>query len=199
MKEKNKAIFHKPTFVPLIALCFCIFNSSCVSIYNPSGKISKPDEQVLFIGDNIAIAQTEYGKIQGYQLNGIYTFLGIPYGANTSGENRFMPPQKPKPWSEIKPTVFYGNSAPQRMEDRWLNNYSTFSDHWNYWDVSEDCLQLNIWTPAITNEKKRPVLVWLHGGGFTNGSGIEQDGYHGENISKYGDIIFCSVFLPDFF
>ena len=69
------------------------------------------------------------------------------------------------------------------MENRWPNNYGTFADHWNYWDVSEDCLYLNVWTPGIADGKRRPVLVWLHGGGFTNGSGIEQDGYHGENIS----------------
>lgn len=151
------------------------------------------DGQFLFIGDDIAIAQTEYGKVQGYLLNHVYTFLGVPYGADTSGKNRFMPPQKPEPWTDVRPAVFYGNTAPQRMENRWPNNYGTFADHWNYWDVSEDCLYLNVWTPGIADGKKRPVLVWLHGGGFTNGSGIEQDGYHGENISREGDIVFCSI------
>ena len=58
------------------------------------------DGQFLFIGDDIAIAQTEYGKVQGYLLNHVYTFLGVPYGADTSGKNRFMPPQKPEPWTE---------------------------------------------------------------------------------------------------
>ena len=151
------------------------------------------DGQFLFIGDDIAIAQTEYGKVQGYLLNHVYTFLGVPYGADTSGKNRFMPPQKPEPWTDVRPAVFYGNTAPQRMENRWPNNYGTFADHWNYWDVSEDCLYLNVWTPGIADGKRRPVLVWLHGGGFTNGSGIEQDGYHGENISREGDIVFCSI------
>ena len=151
------------------------------------------DDQFLFIGDDIAIAQTEYGKVQGYLLNHVYTFLGVPYGADTSGKNRFMPPQKPEPWTDVRPAVFYGNTAPQRMENRWPNNYGTFADHWNYWDVSEDCLYLNVWTPGIADGKRRPVLVWLHGGGFTNGSGIEQDGYHGENISREGDIVFCSI------
>ncbi len=151
------------------------------------------DGQTLFIGDDIAIAQTAYGKIQGYIMNNIYTFLGVPYGADTGGKNRFMPPRKPESWNDIRPTVFYGNTAPQRMENRWPNNYGTFADHWNYWDVSENCLCLNVWTPDIKPGKKRPVLVWLHGGGFTNGSGIEQDGYHGENISRYGDIVFVSL------
>ena len=151
------------------------------------------DDQVLFIGDDIAIAQTQYGKVQGYILNNVYTFLGIPYGADTSGKNRFMPPQKPEPWTGTRPALFYGNCAPQNMKNKWGNNYYTFSDHWNYYDVSEDCLCLNVWTPALADGKKRPVLVWLHGGGFTSGNGIEQDGYHGENLSRSGDIVFCSI------
>ena len=151
------------------------------------------DDQVLFVGDDIAIADTESGKVQGFILNGVYTFLGVPYGADTSGKNRFMPPMKPEPWTGVRPAVFYGNSAPQRMENRWPNNYGTFADHWNYWDVSEDCLCLNVWTPAINDGRKRPVLLWLHGGGFTSGSAIEQDGYHGENLSSYGDVVFVSI------
>ncbi len=152
----------------------------------------KEDEQVLFVGDNIAVANTQYGKVRGYILRGIHTFLGIPYGADTSGENRFMPPQKPKPWAEIKPAVWWGNSAPQIMEKRYANEYASFVDHWNYDDVSEDCLRINVWTPAL-DSKKRPVIVWLHGGGFVNGNGIEQDGYHGENLSRFGDVVFCSL------
>lgn len=152
----------------------------------------KEDEQVLFVGDNIAVASTQYGKVRGYILRGIHTFLGIPYGADTSGENRFMPPKKPASWTDVKPAVWWGNSAPQIMEKRYANEYASFVDHWNYDDVSEDCLKINVWTPAIDN-KKRPVIVWLHGGGFVNGNGIEQDGYHGENISRLGDVVFCSL------
>jgi len=151
------------------------------------------DGQILLIGDNIALADTQYGKVKGYMLRGIYYFLGIPYGADTSGPNRFMPPQKPEPWTEIFPAVWWGNSAPQIMEKRYANVYASFADHWNYDDVSEDCLRLNIFTPAINDGKKRPVMVWLHGGGFVNGNGIEQDGYNGENLSRKGDIVFVSV------
>jgi para-nitrobenzyl esterase len=151
------------------------------------------DGQVLFIGDNISLADTVYGKVKGYTLRGIHYFLGIPYGADTSGTNRFMPPQKPKPWTDIFPAVWWGNSAPQIMERRYANAYSSFADHWNYDDVSEDCLRLNVFTPALADGKKRPVIVWLHGGGFVNGNGIEQDGYNGENLARKGDIVFCSV------
>jgi para-nitrobenzyl esterase len=152
----------------------------------------KEDEQVLFVGDNIAVANTQYGKVRGYILRGIHTFLGISYGADTSGENRFMPPKKPASWTDIKPAVWWGNSAPQIMEKRYANEYASFVDHWNYDDVSEDCLKLNVWTPALDN-KKRPVIVWLHGGGFVNGNAVEQDGYHGENLSRFGDVVFCSL------
>jgi len=159
---------------------------------NTTNDISAQEDQILHIGDNIAVAQTEYGKVRGFILRGIHQFLGIPYGADTSGKNRFMPPQKPTPWNEVKPTIWWGNTAPQIMEKRYANVVSSFVDHWNYDDVSEDCLKLNVWTPALDNNK-RPVVVWLHGGGFVNGNGIEQDGYHGENLARFGDIVFCSV------
>ncbi|WP_291788017.1 carboxylesterase family protein [Cecembia sp.] len=164
-------------------------------ITNPDKHINSFDEadQFLRIGDDIANAETIYGKIRGYELNGIYTFLGVSYGADTTGKNRFMPPQRPEPWSDVKHTIWWGNSAPQIMDNRYANVHYSFADHWNYDDVSEDCLKLNVWTPGIADGKKRPVLVWLHGGGFTNGNAIEQDGYHGENLSKQGDIVFVSI------
>ncbi len=154
---------------------------------------NEEDGQILLIGDDIAVADTQYGKVKGYMLRGIYYFLGMPYGADTSGANRFMPPQKPTPWEDVFPAVWWGNSAPQNMDNRYANAYSSFADHWNYYDVNEDCLRLNVFTPGIADGKKRPVLVWFHGGGFTAGNGIEQDGYCGENLSRKGDIVFCSV------
>ncbi|MCU0409654.1 MAG: carboxylesterase family protein [Bacteroidales bacterium] len=164
--------------------------SSCASA---SADKKDDDGQLLFIGDNIALAETQYGKVKGYVLRGINTFLGIPYGADTSGANRFMPPQKPKPWTDIFPAVWWGNSAPQNMDRKYANSYASFADHWNYDDVSEDCLRLNVWTPGLNDGKKRPVMVWLHGGGFTFGNAIEQDGYGGENLASHGDIVFCSL------
>lgn len=151
------------------------------------------DGQQLFIGDDIAVAQTVYGKVRGYILRDIYQFKGIPYGAPTSGENRFMPPKEPEPWDGVRPALNYGESAAQGMAfERTPESASYFVDHWNYDVIGEDCLRLNVWTPGL-DSKKRPVLVWLHGGGFSNGNGIEQDGYCGENLSRYGDIVFCSI------
>jgi len=164
--------------------------ASCTS---SASKEKEVDGQVLLIGDNIALADTKYGKVKGYILRGIHYFLGIPYGADTSGANRFMPPQKPKPWTDVFPAVWWGNTAPQNMDNRYANKYGSFRDHWNYDDVSEDCLRINVFTSGINDGKKRPVMFWMHGGGFRNGNGIEHDGYNGENLARLGDVVFCSV------
>jgi para-nitrobenzyl esterase len=188
--KKLSDIFGTKKILVGSALALVLLFSTCDQTSTKSPAV---DDQVLKVGDDIAIAQTEYGKVQGFILNDIYQFRGIPYGANTGGKNRFMPPQKPKPWDDIYPAVWWGNSAPQIMDNRYANAWQSFADHWNYDDVSEDCLKLNVWTPSISDDVKRPVLVWLHGGGYTNGNGIEQDGYNGENLSKKGDVVFVSI------
>ncbi|MBN1339279.1 MAG: carboxylesterase/lipase family protein [Bacteroidales bacterium] len=160
---------------------------SCVS------PAANKDGQVLFIGDNIAVAETTNGKVRGYILRDIYHFLGIPYGADTTGKNRFMAPQKPESWTGVYPAVWWGNAAPQPMDNRYANKYQAFQDAWHYDDVSENCLAINVFTTGINDGKKRPVLLWMHGGGFTNGNAIEQPGYNGENIARLGDVVFCSV------
>ncbi|MFM1878227.1 MAG: hypothetical protein RLZZ241_1093 [Bacteroidota bacterium] len=160
---------------------------------NAAPAADPADDQILFIGDDIAIAETVYGKVRGFLLRDIFQFRGIPYGADTGGKNRFMAPQKPEPWDDIRPALWWGNTAPQQMENRYGNVYASYADHWNYDDVSEDCLKLNVWTPAIADGAKRPVMVWYHGGGYTNGNAIEQDGYMGENLSRKGDVVFVSI------
>lgn len=160
---------------------------------SPHMATEKQDEQSLLIGENIALTQTQYGKVKGYILRGIHYFLGMPYGADTSGANRFLPPQKPKPWNDVYPAVWWSNSAAQNMDNRYQRQYSSFRDHWNYGDVNEDCLRINVQTPGINDGKKRPVLFWIHGGGFTSGNAIEQDGYNGENFARFGDAVFCSI------
>ena len=164
-----------------------------VSCASNNGVKEESDGQVLFIGDDIAVAQTVYGKVRGYIINDIYTFKGIPYGAPTSGENRFMPPVPPEPWDGIRNALNYGDSAPQVISyPRTPEAAGFFTDAWNYDVISEDCLRLNVWTPGL-DQSKRPVIVWLHGGGFSSGNAIEQDGYGGENLARYGDVVFCSV------
>ena len=102
------------------------------------GLPAGPDGQQLFIGDSIAVVNTSAGRVRGYILRGVYTYLGIPYAASAAGENRFMPPQAVEPWDDIRPAVFYGNVAPQRVDGKYTNSYSTFTDHWNYYGVGEE-------------------------------------------------------------
>ena len=151
-----------------------------------------PDAQLVYIGDDIAIAQTQYGKVKGYIMRDIYTFLGIPYGASTEGKNRFMPPQPPEPWDGILPTVYFGACAPQAPGNWQSTSYKTFQDEWNYAYMSEDCLKLNVWTPAI-DKAKRPVIVWIHGGGYSFGCSYEQKGYLGENFARRENSVFVSI------
>ncbi|MDR0973103.1 MAG: carboxylesterase family protein [Prevotellaceae bacterium] len=188
MKQRTRIFAHGFALIGTVALLAGL--SGCAQ--KAAQTTDDADEQQVFIGDDIAIAQTQYGKVQGYILKGTYTFAGIPYGATTAGKNRFMPPQKPESWEGIRPAVFWGTSAPQNMANKYPNTYSTFADHWNYYNVGEDCLNLNVWTQGL-DKKARPVLVWFHGGGFSSGNSIEQDGYMGANISKYGDIVAVSV------
>jgi para-nitrobenzyl esterase len=157
------------------------------------GGTTQTDGPVLHVGEDIAVADTSSGKVRGYILRDIYYFLGIPYGADTSGANRFMPPQKPKPWTNVFPALWWGNTAPQNMDRRYAFTLASFRDHWNYDDVSEDCLRLNVFTPALNDGRKRPVMFWIHGGGFSAGNGIEQDGYNGENLARFGDVVFVSI------
>jgi para-nitrobenzyl esterase len=165
--------------------------SSCTSA-SETGAADE-DGQILFIGDNIALADTDNGKVRGFIHKDIYNFLGIPYGANTTGKNRFMPPQKPEPWTDIYPAVYWPNAAPQMLENFYSNRYLAFTDYWHYDDVSENCLGINVWTPGYKDNTRRPVMLWIHGGGFTSGNSIEHPEYHGENLSRRGDIVFCSL------
>lgn len=172
----------------------CFIAATIVASCTGDGQRNYPmSRQQIFIGEDIAVAETEYGKVRGYMLHDIYCFHGIPYGAPTSGKNRFMPPQPPASWKDVRPAVAFGASAPQEFYDRRPESYSMFTDHWNYDTMGEDCLRLNVWTPGLKDGGKRPVLVWLHGGGFSKGNGIEQDGYDGENITRRRDIVFCSI------
>ncbi|RYY19145.1 MAG: carboxylesterase/lipase family protein, partial [Sphingobacteriaceae bacterium] len=116
-----------------------------------------------------------------------------PYGADTSGENRFMPPKKPIPWNEVKDCLVYGPISPQRPDSGWLQVEYGFLYQWIDGFQDEDCLRLNVWTPSIADGKKRPVMFWIHGGGFFSGSSQEHPSYDGENLSTLGDVVVVSI------
>ncbi len=139
------------------------------------------------------IAATRAGRVAGYVRNAIYTFKGIPYADDTAGANRFMPPAKPKSWAGIRSSRQYGYVAPQGPRGGWANDEEAFMFAWDDGVQAEDCLRVNVWTPAINDRKKRPVMLWLHGGGYTAGSGQELRSYDGENLARRGDVVVVSL------
>jgi para-nitrobenzyl esterase len=138
------------------------------------------------------VAETTAGKVQGFTRNGIHTFKGIPYAGSTEGPARFLPPSKPQPWSGLRSSMYYGPTCPQAPRAGWLNDENAFLFQWDDGQPGEDCLRVNLWTPGL-KDKQRPVMVWLHGGGWTAGSGQEQPAYNGENLSRRGDVVVVSL------
>lgn len=136
-------------------------------------------------GPTIAIADTQAGKVQGFVRNGVYVYRGIPYAK----ADRFQPPKPVESWGGTRTALMYGNICPQ-LPGNPLANFMFSGPHL---EQSDDCLNLNVWTPSLSNGRRRPVMVWLHGGGFSNGSSIESYAYDGENLSRTGDVVVISV------
>ena len=105
-----------------------------------------------------------------------------------------MPPQKPKPWTDVFPALWWGNSAPQNMEQPLREQPTPRSATTGTTTTSARTACGSTSSRRRSSDgKKRPVLFWLHGGGFVNGNAIEQDGYNGENLARFGDAVFCSI------
>jgi para-nitrobenzyl esterase len=138
------------------------------------------------------VVETKYGKVRGVDAQGVKTFKGIRYGATTAGKNRYMPPKPPVSWSGIYDAFDYGQISPQTPSDR-RSNYSNMI----LWDnqpggIGEDCLVLNVWTPAVNDNAKRAVLVSFHGGGFATGSG-NGVGFDGYFAALLDDVVVVSI------
>jgi para-nitrobenzyl esterase len=149
--------------------------------------------RTILASDEDAIVTTPSGKVAGYVRNQIFTFKGIPYGDTTEGANRFLPPSPPKPWTGIRSSRQFGHVAPQAARTGWANDEEAFVFSWDDGIQGEDCLRVNLWTPGINDGKKRPVMVWLHGGGFAAGSGQELLSYDGENLARRGDVVVVTL------
>lgn len=135
------------------------------------------------------IAETRSGRVGGYLEEGIYTFKGIPYAK----AERFMPPTAPDKWEGIRSSRAYGPTCPQTKRAGWQSDEMAFSFNWDDGFAGEDCLRVNVWTPGIADGKRRPVMVWLHGGGYSAGSGQELPSYDGANLARRGDVVVVTL------
>jgi carboxylesterase type B len=135
-------------------------------------------------GNNIAVAQTQAGKVQGYVQNGVITYKGMPYAT----AERFMPPQKVANWQGEKLALTYGEVCPQVP----MGGRSFFFTGPEMTE-GESCLNLNVWSPSVSDGKKRAVMVWIHGGGFQSGASNDLDSYDGANLARTGDVVVVSV------
>ncbi len=160
--------------------------------YGSQAETAAAGETLIVVSDTNAVVETTAGRVQGFTRNGIQTFKGIPYAASTAGAARFLPPSKPAPWKQTRTALWYGKTCPQEARGGWESDVVSFLSQWDDGQPGEDCLRVNVWSPALDG-KKRPVLFWIHGGGFSAGSGQEQPAYHGENLARRGDVVVVSV------
>ncbi len=168
-------------------------------------KLAKPFSTLIAViavapfafGQATAPVRTQYGLVQGTVVDSVRVFKGIPFAAPPVGDLRWQGPQPPKPWKDVKKTVTY---APGCMQVPIVNEALGLAPV----TPSEDCLYLNVWTPAKSSRAHLPVMVWIYGGGFTIGA-TSMPQYDGENLAKRG-VVYVSIayrlgplgFLADF-
>ena len=159
-----------------------------------ASSVSEGPREVV-ASDARTVVETRYGKLCGFWRNGIFIFRGVPYGESTGGENRFKAPRAPAHWTGIRNALQFGRACIQPSSDSAHFNYDgrnsagseeAFLMHSGAGKLvpGEDCLQLNVWTPAIKDARRRPVMVFMHGGGFEGGFDNDLASYDGESLAR---------------
>jgi para-nitrobenzyl esterase len=146
----------------------------------------------LGFGADGRILEIETGKLRGADLGGVHAFKGIPYGAATQGARRFMPCSKSDHWTGVRDATQVGASAPQlRLPGQVVPPWVAFCEDPAGTARSEDCLVVNVWTPT-PDAAKRPVMFWIHGGGYTVGS-ASPPSYDGANLARSQNVVVVSL------
>jgi para-nitrobenzyl esterase len=137
------------------------------------------------------VAETRTGRVRGAERDGVKIFRGVPYGADTGGANRWLPPKPVVAWSGIRDATAYGPAPPQALP--MVTPMQEETDMLQKGPIGEDCLTLSVYTPAVgAGSGKRAVMVWFHGGAFMAGSG-NATSYDGVNLARKQDVVLVSV------
>jgi len=181
---------HQPTQIPrrdLLRLGLSLAAASALRADDPIPVVTK-------------VVKTTNGSVQGLVKDGVQVLKGIRYGAPPVGPLRFMPPAKPKPWKGAADATEFGAPAIQMAPPISASPATDFGRQLatiyptpaEIKIQNEDCLFLNVWTPALGAATRRPVMVWIHGGGYAYGSGAWPI-YDGANLARKGDVVVVTV------
>ncbi len=140
-------------------------------------------------GGGSPILETTGGKVRGVQSGKVFSFKGVHYGAPTTGKRRFMPPAKVEPWAGVKDALDIGQRAPQ-LPGNLVPEYAVME---RTEPMGGDCLCVNVFTTGINDGRKRPVMFWLHGGGFSAGSGGGTAVFDGSNLALKHDVAVVTI------
>lgn len=168
-------------FFTLVILCLMAVTAASAQ-QNPGPVLT---------GKDIAVVSTKYGKVRGYIDDDIFAFKGIPYAK----AERFMPPQAPDTWGDVRQTTIYGPQAVQGSSLNWggQGDYN-FGFQFNKEPQDEkNSFVLNVWSKGINDGKKRAVWVWIHGGGYASGSANQLPFFDGKSLAAKGDIVVVTV------
>src|ERR1022692_699173 len=166
---------------------FLNYSTMATASFFVRGAFQPAWAQDLGCSSQSAVVRTTAGRVRGKTRDKVSAFFGIPYGASTAGARRFMPPSKPDPWTGVREAVEFGPRSPQGPSS--LIPEIAAVDRRE--PASEDCLCLNVWSPA-PGAGHRPVMVWLHGGGYSQGSGTFII-YDGANLACRHDVVVVTV------